>query len=201
MKTLTLLLIIFIAVPTMAAMPLQEGITDDSSITLEYTGTWSTVSEASAFGSSYASTTDVSATLSWQTYATGFTLFYILTPTGGDIELCIDVNCQTLPTAGSTSQAALTLTGLSNTLKSITLTKLTDDGLPISFDAVYIYPSQPLEVPDDSYLIAQHFEYESSMYTGVLDLRITSGDVAIILLLLFLIVIQIGQLVAQVIER
>lgn len=197
MRYLTLFSLITLFAFTVNASPLTEGITDDRSPVLVYSGLWSSVSNANAVGGGYQSTTDFTATLSLDTYAQGLTIIFYYDPTGDDVSVCVDAECIEVPTLGASGVGRIELLDLGSALKNITVSKVTDDTSMITFDAVYIHPDQPEEQTGVS---ENSFTYDGQDYGGVYDLRITSGDAILAVLLTILTTISLFNLIIKIWE-
>lgn len=198
MKRLILLLLIMTTANAISAAPLQEGFVDDSHPLLVYSGTWQAGTYSEAYGGgNYQFVDDEIATVSFETFATGVTIFFIYDPSGDDVEICVDSDCTTFSTLGAVNVGTIELSDLSNDVKTITLSKVTADTSVFAFDALYIHPSNESEASTESIL---EFDYDGQTYSGVLDFRITSGDALIILMqviiasfLMFSLILQIGN--------
>lgn len=203
MRRLFLLLLLTTAF-TVQAAPLENGMVDDPFPVLSYTGTWTNQAIANAYGGGYKITSDPAAMVTFQTYAPGVTIFFLYYPTGDDVEVCVGMDCTTFSTAGATSPTgnvgSVELSGFAPGLKTITLAKDTADGSYFLFDALYIHPSaysesNGSEVP---YQITDNFDYNGQSYTGVWELRITSGESILALLMSLLIIFQLFNVIWQV---
>jgi hypothetical protein len=195
MKRFIAILIISIAINVEAA-PLQEGLTDNTNPVLSYSGTWSEIEsvDAYAYGGTFQQTTDVSATLTFETYAPGITIFFIYDPLGDDVEVCVDMDCLTVSTLGAASIGSMELSNFAYGLKNITVAKVTNDVSAFNFDAIYIHPYNESEANSEQLTT---FELDGQTYTGVFVLRITSGEAMIVLLLSSLIALQLFSLISQ----
>lgn len=191
MRRLILLLLITTAINTSAA-PLETGLVDDSSPVLDYVGAWSSGTYVDAYGGGYQSTNDIAASLSFETFATGITIFFIYDSLGDDIEVCVDTDCIIVSTVGAVSVGKIELTNLASALKTVTVAKTTADASVFLFDAIYIHPSgESMEVAEQSI----QFDYDGQAYSGILDLRISSGEALIIILMAGLLSIQLFNLI------
>lgn len=194
MRNLILLLLITIA-STAYAGPLQTGLIDDTNPVLDYTGTWSDGSYVDAYGGGYQTTSDVSASLLFETYATGFTLFFIYDALGDDVEVCVELDCTTVSTMGMVDVGKIELTALASGLKSVTVSKVTADTSVFLFDALYVHPeaSAISEVTEQQI----EFDLEGQTFTGLLDLRITSGDAIQVMLLMAIFVLMVFRFILE----
>jgi len=114
---------------------LQVGLHDDTYLPLRYGGLWNTVTDEAAYGGTYQTTSD--GTLTFQLQGSGFALYVMRMPSGGDGELCVDDVCTTLSwnAAVPYRHEIIQATGLDGTT-TVTLTAVGS----ISMDAIYIYP-------------------------------------------------------------
>lgn len=179
---------------TVSAAPLQDGFTDDNSPLLVYAGIWTDSVYTEAYGGSYQSSTNFGASVSFDTFATGFTIFFVYDPLGDDIEICVGLDCTIVSTLGATAIGSIELTGLDSTTKTITVSKVSNDLSVVNLDAIYIHPSRILiasEVNEYTF----DFDYEGVGYTGVYDLRITSGEAILAILLTMLLTFKIFQFI------
>ncbi|MEM9954348.1 MAG: hypothetical protein AAF846_22245 [Chloroflexota bacterium] len=190
---------ILIALVTIAyrvhAAPLQTGFVDDNNPVLDYSGSWNDGTYVDAYGGAYQFTSDISSLISFETYATGITIFFIFDTLGDDIEVCVESDCTTVSTAGMVAVGKVELTNIGTGLKNVTISKVTSDSSVFLFDAVYVHPS-----PNDKQEVSEQtieFEYEGQTHTGVLDLRLTSGDAIQVLLLMAIVLLQIFRLIGD----
>lgn len=182
MKRLMLFPILLVAVGV-AAAPIAPGFVDSTSPIFNFAGSWSTESNVIAIGESVQ--TSAGGSVSFESYTQGFTLYFLYSPNGNDVDVCIDSSCVTLSTLGGESRGKADFTLLPAGQKAITITA---SGV-FKFDGIYIYPDAP--PTDESSL----FEFEGETYSGKLENTITTGDALTAILLTVLAVINISQLV------
>lgn len=190
--------LIFMVNIAVSGAPLDQGLKDDTYIVLNYSGSWSQVASAVALAGNYSQTTDISASVSFDVYSEGFTVYFIYEATGSDMQICIDGSCSTVSTVGATARGQAEFTGLSEGLKTVTISKVVDDGLTISLDAVYVHPQQDVSPTPPPNLVYTDFDYEGTTYTGLIDLSLTSGEIVIVLLLGVMLTTQLARVVLEV---
>jgi hypothetical protein len=184
MRYLTLLLMVLTAYPA-AAAPLKTGLTDDAYPVIEYAGSWSDVTQAGAIAGAYQQADSLADTVTLETYATGFTLFFWFDPAGGAVDVCVDsVDCVNVSTTGAAAPGKIEIIDLAAGLKEITVTKSVDDSSVFNFDGVYIHPAG-----SDVNVIS--FEYAGETFSASLPLEITSGDFLIVILLAVIAAFQV----------
>lgn len=196
MRLIILILLSTYLINSVAAAPLPEGLNDDRSILVSYSGVWTEATEAAAYASTVSETTDSSAVLTLETYAQGFTLFFVYDATGAAVDICVDADCTSLDTLGATAQGNIEFTALASGLKTITIQKNTVDSNVFRFDALYIHPTPSESITTENQQTVT-FNYDGMEYTGVHDLYVSSGDIAIILILLFIALLQVAQLIER----
>lgn len=194
---MTLFLILIMNSLVMGA-PLDEGLKDDTYIVLDYSGSWSQVASAVALAGNYSQTTDITASVSFDVYSEGFTVYFIYEATGSSMEVCIDATCSTVSTVGATARGVAEFTGLSEGLKTVTISKVVDDGLTISLDAVYVHPQEDVSPTPSPNLVYTDFDYEGTTYTGLINLSLSSGEIVIVLLLGVIVLTQFARFVLEV---
>lgn len=202
-KLLFILTAILIQVgATSAQSPLPSDLYDDSYFVLAYTGAWARVADTNALGNSVSQTTLAGSTVSFQTYATGFDLFYTFTPTGdASVLVCIDATCSTINTNGAPATGRATFTGLPAGLKVVEISKQVADGSDFNFDGIYLHPATPEEVPTTETVLMNEYTYNGELYTGSIAMSMDAGQVAMLRLLVFIAVISTLQLITGAFKR
>ena len=193
MKYLILSLMLF-AVVTVAAVPIDSGLFDSTSPVLLRTGVWTETDFTYAIGASALSTT--AGSLTFDMYTTGFTLFFLYNPAGGDVDVCVDMDCVSIDTAGGESRGRLDMSGYDSGFKTVTVTPT---GGTFYFDAVYIWHDEPMNPMTSG--IEQEFSYGGETHTGFFAFSFTTGELVIILLLTFMAVLQIADFVRGMIHE
>lgn len=179
--TLSLMLALFV--------PVLPGLVDSDSPLPVYSGVWLTDETITyAIGGSARYTNDNTATISFDVYTDGFTLFFLYTPGGGDVDMCIDGDCVTVSTDGTASMGRADFTDLAAGLKNVTVEVTTT---PFYFDALYVFP-----LPEDVSSVSSTFTTTGGTeYTSEYHFSFTAGEVATVVLLAMLIIVQVSNLV------
>jgi hypothetical protein len=203
MKALSLALFLFIlSVSTVESATIPPGATDDAYLGLTYVGSWTDVTDGVSYGGSHKMTTDFSASLSFEIYAEDFTYHFLSDPLAGSVDVCVDATCTTVSHTGTAGRGSQAFTALGAGLKSIVISKTTDDATSVTVDAVYIYPEQiQLEVQQPEYINLSTISVSGTDYTVATDLRVTSGDVAIFLMLVFIACISLFHFIYRMANR
>lgn len=177
----TAIISLFFVTIAVSAAPLPDGFVDDRSLLIDYSGSWSEVVYIDAYAGRYRTTSASDAILSFDTYATGITVFFVYAPDGDEVEICIDADCQTISTRGAAAIGNIDISGLADELKTIKIKKVNNDATVFNFDAVYIHPQR--KETSQPYIFTDQFDFDGQTYTGAVDLRFSSGDMLIALLL------------------
>ncbi|MEO1442444.1 MAG: hypothetical protein AAFV33_18735 [Chloroflexota bacterium] len=181
---------------TVLLVPLAPGtLIDSTSPVLVYSGSWltdDTVSYAEGGSARYSSNVDASITFDVDT--TGFTVFFLYTSGGGNFDVCIDDNpCTTITTDGLPAQGRVTFDELETGLKTVVLDVVSG---PVYFDAVYVYPYTRTGSQTQT-----TFTTGGETQTGTYIYSITAGEVAIVVLLVALVVIQLSNWITWLWQR
>lgn len=202
-RHLLILTVIFIfAGITSAQSPLPQGLYDDAYFVLDYTGTWATVADPNALGSSVSQTTTAGDGVTFQTDATGFDVYFTFSNTGdSSITICVDATCSTINTNGAPAHGRAQFTSLPAGLKTVEISKSVADGSDFNFDGVYIHPAVAEEVPVTETVLSSEYTYAGEPYAGSIVLSMDAGQVAMLRLLVFIAVVSTLQLVVGMFKR
>ena len=112
---------------------LAAGLHQEDAEGLSYSGTWLP-------GNDIMYSNDAAADVIFHFSDTAFTLYRTLAANRGDMEVCVDGECQTVSNTEASTQSnqPVTIDGLSEETHTVTLSKSADDGSYIDLDAVYI---------------------------------------------------------------
>lgn len=183
--------LIFFLGASVQAAAIDSGVIDNDHPAITYTGGWTVITDANgiAYGGTYVQTSSVSDSLTFETTAQAFSLYFIYANNGAAIQVCIDVDCTTVDTSGAPARGVITISELSSGLKTITISKTTDNVNVFNFDALYIHP----DTTNEAHALNYSYEVDETEYTGVLTMSMTAGDALIALMLAALICVQVAN--------
>lgn len=176
------------------ALIVPTGVHDDSYLPLAYTGVWAVVEDSNAHGGSYRQTDTGSLTFSF--VGSGFVVYGTQIDGGGSADICIEDDCYV-----ASWQSAITayqvgiiaVNGLDDEQHNVTIAAV-GDGL-ITVDAVYIAPSAPQQPAPEP---TQGWVSVNDAGDAVTENRITSGDQAIFLTLVAILVVLLVMATLQI---
>lgn len=183
---------------TLLAAPIDTGLADSDNPAFTYSGAWATQEFAYAIGGTARTTSSTSASVSFEVYSDGFTVFFLYGTSGTDMDVCIDEECVTVETAGAAARGRADFTELNTSRKAVTIQPADPlTGSTLAFDGVYIHPSAP---DVDTSNLESQFTFEGVDYTGNFSLSLSAGEVTITLLLIVLILVQLVTFISGIWE-
>jgi hypothetical protein len=191
-------LLLFLIVPTVFATPIEPGLVNSESPVLVYAGSWTTNDTfAYAIDGTVQQTMDGSVV--FDIYGDGFTLFFLYAADGIDVDVCIEVDCVTISTAGTASRGRADFANLDSGLKQVVISPTAPDMVnSFYFDGLYIYPDAPPTPEPESTpvgIINQEFTYGGETLKGQYHFVLTAGDSVITILLSTLTLVSLAHLV------
>lgn len=130
------------ATPSSGGSPLAPGFYQETDSRITYVGAWLNWSSTGPNGGTTRYTNELNAYASFSFDGTGFTLYRLMSDTRGNMEVCIDGQCQTVNNYSATLQwnQPITFGGLASGIHSATI-RNAETGKYLDVDAIEVFRS------------------------------------------------------------